>query len=252
MRKKKAPTKSESPRQAEPEGFRPFAAIPAMRELRDETKKKAAASEPTRAPKPPSRPRSPEPQPIGGDDALAMHRLMSGVVPLDDKKMRLPRSQGTLTRADLDARRARAEAPAREEADAVREHLRTLVEGDRFEVTDDGRRVEGRRNGVGPEVVRRLRRGLLPIDARLDLPGFYVEEARLALERFLADMRARGERCVLVVHGKGEHSPGHVGVLRGEIAAWLSQGRASAHVAAFATARDEDGGEGAVYVLLAR
>jgi len=54
------------------------------------------------------------------------------------------------------------------------------------------------------------------------------------------------------VHVKGEHSPGRVGVLRGEIAAWLSQGTASAHVEAFATAQPEDGGEGAVYVLLAR
>jgi DNA-nicking Smr family endonuclease len=41
-------------------------------------------------------------------------------------------------------------------------------------------------------------------------------------------------------------------VLRGEIAAWLSQGASSRHVAAFATARASDGGEGAVYVLLRR
>jgi DNA-nicking Smr family endonuclease len=38
--------------------------------------------------------------------------------------------------------------------------------------------------------------------------------------------------------------------LRGEIAAWLSQGRASHHVAAFATACPDDGGEGALYVLI--
>jgi DNA-nicking Smr family endonuclease len=59
-------------------------------------------------------------------------------------------------------------------------------------------------------------------------------------------MRARGERCVLVIHGKG------MGVLRGEIAAWLSQGKAKESVLAFATARQEDGGEGAVYVALRR
>jgi DNA-nicking Smr family endonuclease len=65
-------------------------------------------------------------------------------------------------------------------------------------------------------------------------------------------MRARGERCVLVIHGKGEHSPQGAGVLRGEMAAWLSQGAASEHVAAFTTAGEHDGGEGAVYVLLRR
>jgi DNA-nicking Smr family endonuclease len=41
-------------------------------------------------------------------------------------------------------------------------------------------------------------------------------------------------------------------VLRGEMAAWLSQGEASRSVAAFATAANEDGGEGALYVLLRR
>jgi DNA-nicking Smr family endonuclease len=65
-------------------------------------------------------------------------------------------------------------------------------------------------------------------------------------------MRARGERCVLVIHGKGEHSPQGMGVLRGEIAAWLSQGPSSQHVAAFVSARAQDGGDGAVYVLLRR
>jgi DNA-nicking Smr family endonuclease len=77
-------------------------------------------------------------------------------------------------------------------------------------------------------------------------------QARPALETFLAEQRVRGERCVLVIHGKGGHSPRGVGVLRGEIAAWLSQGKASNHVAAFCSATAADGGEGAVYVLLAR
>ncbi|MBF5067367.1 DNA mismatch repair protein MutS, partial [Salmonella enterica subsp. enterica serovar Istanbul] len=71
---------------------------------------------------------------------------------------------------------------------------------------------------------------------------------------FLRAMRARNERCVLVIHGKGERSPGGPGgaVLRGEIGAWLSQGKSREHVIAFATARDDDGGEGAVYVALRR
>jgi DNA-nicking Smr family endonuclease len=100
--------------------------------------------------------------------------------------------------------------------------------------------------------LRRLRRGLLPIDGRLDMHGMMLQEARAQLELFLRTMRARGERCVLVIHGKGEHSPNGSGVLRGEISAWLSQGSSSEHVAAFASAQTQDGGEGAVYVLLRR
>jgi DNA-nicking Smr family endonuclease len=142
---------------------------------------------------------------------------------------------------------------AREESDAVHEHLRDLVEGrSRFEVSDDGLRVEGRRVDVPVDTVRNLRRGRMPIDARLDLHGMTVPEARAQVELFLRTMRARSERCVLVIHGKGEHSPLGSGILRGEISAWLSQGSSSEHVAAFATAQRDDGGEGAVYILLRR
>jgi DNA-nicking Smr family endonuclease len=98
--------------------------------------------------------------------------------------------------------------------------------------------------------LRRLRRGSLPIDCRVDLHGMSVAEARGRLEVFLRTERARGERCVLVIHGRGQHSAGGVAVLRGEVSAWLSQGPCSAHVAAFATARGDDGGKGAMYVLL--
>ncbi len=193
------------------------------------------------------------------DDALSFHRLMSGVTPLDPAKSpaRVPKSQaavGTSAAAD-EARRRRAEGLSAEEreAEAVRDHLRQLVEGNaRFEVSDDGRRVEGRRVDLPPDALRRLRRGVMPIDGQLDLHGSPADEARSRLETFLREKRVRGEKCVLVVHGKGEHSPGGQGVLRGEMAAWLSQGRASEHVAAFASAANDDGGSGAVYVLLRR
>jgi DNA-nicking Smr family endonuclease len=178
--------------------------------------------------------------------------MMSGVTPLGTPARRIPRSEAALPASQLDARRARADAAAEEEAASVHAHLRALIEGGTFEVEDDGHRAEGRRVGVSPDVVRKLRRGLMPIDARLDLHGLTAEGARAALDRFLGEKRARGERCVLVVHGKGGHSPGGRGVLRGEIAAWLSQGSASLHVEAFATAQPEEGGEGAVYVLLVR
>ena len=131
-------------------------------------------------------------------------------------------------------------------------HLHSLVEDvARFEVSDDGKRVEGRRADVPPDLVRSLRRGLLPIDGRLDLHGLTAGQAQEALAGFLRTMRARSERCVLIIHGKGERDVA-AGVLRGEIAAWLSQGKPREHVAAFATARDDDGGEGAVYVALRR
>jgi DNA-nicking Smr family endonuclease len=195
--------------------------------------------------------RAPEPKPSADDEALTFHRLMSGVVPLDAGHGRVSKTEGAGPSKAVERLAASRTAHERAEADA-QEHLRELVEGNqRFEVMDDGRRVEGRRVDVPPDVVRKLRRGFFPIDARLDLHGLRAGEARTQLLAFLRDKRARGEKCVLVIHGRGEHSAGFA-VLRGEIAAWLSQGPASEHVAAFATAHGEDGGEGATYVLLRR
>lgn len=187
------------------------------------------------------------------DDELTFHRMMSGVTPLaTTERGRVPVT-GDTPGPRLSAERAeQGLARARSEADEALERLRSLVDGaSRFEAHDDGRRVEGRRIDVPPSVLRSLRRGLLPIDARLDLHGLSAEAARERVVTFLRETRARGERCVLVIHGKGDDVPGG-GVLRGEIAAWLTQGKARESVAAFATATNADGGEGAVYVALRR
>jgi DNA-nicking Smr family endonuclease len=184
---------------------------------------------------------------------MVFHRLFSGVQPLDRSRGSRISKQPIERSPGAERLPKQAEDAARLEAAAVHEHLRTLVEGRaRFEVEDDGVRVEGRRVDLPLDALRRLRRGLLPIDGRLDLHGMGMQQARSQLELFLRTMRVRGERCVLVIHGKGEHSPQGAAVLRGEIAAWLSQSSASEHVAAFATAKGGDGGEGAVYVLIRR
>jgi DNA-nicking Smr family endonuclease len=187
---------------------------------------KAPPQDKTKSPRAPAQ--TPE------EEALTFHRLMSGVTPLAG-------------RGRWPERAMAGEGAAARDDEEARARLRALVEGGaHFQVIDDGARVEGRRVDVGPEVLRKLRRGSFPIDARLDLHGLGAGNARRRVESFLSQQRANGERCVLVIHGKGE------GILRGEIAAWLSQGAGSVHVEAFATALGEDGGEGAVYVLLRR
>ena len=233
------------------DGFhQPFTALKTLKAEMERAEKEGPPAPMPR--RPPTRP--PPAAPKSEDEALSFHRLMSGVVPLDREKSRIPKSQSAVPRspaAEQAARRASAKTARDAEDAAVHEHLRSLVEGrTRFEVQDDGRRVEGRRVDVPPDLLRKLRRGVVAIDGRLDLHGHGAKAARDVLEAFLKEKRAQGERCVLVVHGKGEHSPNGVSVLRGEIAAWLSQSAASEHVAAFATATDADGGEGAVYVLL--
>jgi DNA-nicking Smr family endonuclease len=222
----------------------------ALRALKEDLEKKAREAQSKK-----EAPHAPAPKVATAadpeDELLSLHRLFAGVKPLDRSRAgRLPR--GRVERSAAAERAAtRGAEEERAEADAVHERLRSLVEGTaRFEVTDDGEHVEGRRVDVPISALRRLRRGLLPIDGRIDLHRMTVPEARTRLEAFLRTARLRGERCVLVIHGRGQHSAGGLAVLRGEVSAWLSQDACSAHVAAFATARGDDGGEGAVYVLL--
>lgn len=186
------------------------------------------------------------------DEILTFERFMSGVTPLEaEGKRRVPTSVADVGGASRTKHKMLA-AQQEEAEQQARARLHSLVEeGSSFEVVDDGRRIEGRRRGVDGGLVRRLRLGDLPIDATLDLHGMRVAEAREAVESFVRDRRIKSDHVLVIVHGRGRNSPGGMGVLRGEVAAWLSEGKASTHVAAFVTAPEEHGGEGALCVLLA-
>lgn len=103
------------------------------------------------------------------------------------------------------------------------------------------------RPGVQDSVVRKLRRGHYRVQAELDLHGLTVAEAKQALREFLADAVVHHARCVRIIHGKGLRS-GHRGpVLKGAVSGVL---RRMGVVLAYVSARQVDGGTGAVYVLL--
>jgi DNA-nicking Smr family endonuclease len=103
------------------------------------------------------------------------------------------------------------------------------------------------RAGVRTQVMRRLRRGLYPIDEELDLHGLSQTAARDLLAQFIAQSRDRGCRCVRIIHGKGYRSGARGPVLKTAVNLWL---RRHLDVMAFVSARAMDGGAGAMYVLL--
>jgi len=110
--------------------------------------------------------------------------------------------------------------------------------------------MQGVRRGF-EDLLGELENARLPIHDTLDLHGLGSEEARRLLLAFCRKARGRARRVVLVVHGKGAHSPGGRGVLRDEIADWLSSPPLAEYVLCFATASGRHGGAGAVYVLVA-
>ena len=104
-----------------------------------------------------------------------------------------------------------------------------------------------RRPGIGPDVLRKLRRGEWVIQDHLDLHGARVDEARELLAGFLREALRGGLRCVRVVHGKGLGSKDKQPVLKGKARVWLAQRE---EVIAFCQARPAEGGSGALVVLL--
>ncbi len=112
---------------------------------------------------------------------------------------------------------------------------------------ETGEALSYRRNGIGTDALRRLRRGQWTIQDHLDLHGLVVTEARALLAAFLAQAVRRGLRCVRIVHGKGYRSDRGEPVLKAKVAGWLAQ---RDEVLAYVQARDQDGGGGAVLVLL--
>ena len=134
----------------------------------------------------------------------------------------------------------------RDEREAVREALSDEVDVESLLLTDDG--LSFRRPGIGADVPVRLRRGQWALQAELDLHGLTREEARERLAAFLREAHRRGQRCVRVVHGKGNGSPGRQPVLKDKVQRWLAQ---RGEVIAFAQASGAQGGAGALLVLLA-
>ncbi|MDX2008746.1 MAG: Smr/MutS family protein [Myxococcaceae bacterium] len=139
-----------------------------------------------------------------------------------------------------------------EEAESLARLAELVSSEGTFEVSDSEAFIEGAVQGFDERVRRQLRKGAFAFKARLDLHGRTRDEAKPALERFLADAKLAGHRCVLVVTGRGLHSEDAVPVLKRSVQEWLTHGRPARQVLAFCSARPEDGGTGALYVLLRR
>ena len=74
-------------------------------------------------------------------------------------------------------------------------------------------------------------------------------EAHRALAGFVSGSRGAGRRCLLVITGHGRSSGG---VLKAAVPRWLGEPELRRHVLALTPAQPQDGGSGALYVLLRR
>ena len=105
--------------------------------------------------------------------------------------------------------------------------------------------------GIDRANAERLKRGLHPIEARLDLHGKTQAEAHHALVAFIHSSSDAGRRCVLVITGRG-FGPSGPGVLKNAVPQWLEDAAVRRKILAVAPAQPRHGGAGAFYLLLRR
>ena len=123
-------------------------------------------------------------------------------------------------------------------------------------------RQAAHRAGLDKNLRRRLARGELTIESRLDLHGMRLEAGRMAVRKFLARAYLQQMRCVLIITGKAQKNNSQDGnaplyqfnsqTLRSELPHWLAEPDLARQILALAPATPRDGGGGAWYVLLRR
>ena len=133
---------------------------------------------------------------------------------------------------------------ARDEAEAMSEFRRAMT----ADALEAGDALAYRRDTVPPRTLQRLRRGEYAAQEELDLHWADAKQAESMLREFLAHARQHGFGCVKVIHGKGLNSDSKTPALKNLVDRML---RHRADVVAFASAPANQGGTGAVLVLLA-
>lgn len=120
--------------------------------------------------------------------------------------------------------------------------------------------------GIDGATGERLRRGKIEPDARLDLHGMTQAQAHAKLFAFVRRGHDHGDRCLLVITGKG--APAGIdrddarpfamperpraGVLRSLVPRWLEEQEMRPFVVGVQAAHQRHGGGGALYVYLRR
>lgn len=180
--------------------------------------------------------------PPAADEGALFAREMAGVKPLS------PAARQRVTPPPPETRRPVTD----EDAEALAELSDLVAGGGPFDLASSVEFIEGAAAGVDRKLVRRLRAGDFAYQSHIDLHGMTAEQARDAVGEFLSRAHQQGQRCVLIVHGRGRNSKDNVPVLKTRLASWLARGSWARLVLAFTSARPVDGGVGALYVFLRR
>ena len=175
--------------------------------------------------------------PVGGRseaDRAALERALSNVKPLKPaSKKRVMPAPGSGSAARPSSRGA----PIRPTEALVLEREANGI-------------VLGRRSATHASILDALEDPKLEVQAECDLHGQTAREAERQVLRFVREAQRSGRRWVLIIVGKGLHSPGGKATLQSSVAEALSKRAPSRFVLAFRTAPRHLGGTGAFVARL--
>ena len=178
-------------------------------------------------------------QPLSPHDQTLFRQTMRYVQPLKDTRRAVLPPVPTATKAILRSRRAAAQGADPDQRPAVSDLFTPAPAS-----TDPESYLKP---GLGPDVIKNLKRDKWPVEASLDLHGATLEQARERLDQFLQSCLIHGVKCIRVVHGKGYGSKDGTPVLKEVVRRWLAQFDA---ILAYTECSEQNGGSGAVQALL--
>lgn len=174
---------------------------------------------------------------MSDDDIDLFRSAMGDVKPIkNEQKVRLKTK--TEDGSVLQARREAAQSVGEQSADGLTVDYVQQVEAQAV--------LSFMRPGIQHSLFKKLKQGLLPMEARVDLHGMTVEQARTTVLEFIRDCYQHEVRFALITHGKGEGRT-QPAILKSCINTWLPQ---LPDVLAFHSAQGQHGGLGATYVLI--
>jgi len=178
-------------------------------------------------------------KPISDDDSALFRDAVGDVRAVPNDKV------------DLSAQKAPAKTPRAQSGEADdRSVMQSLLEElSEHDLLETGEHLAFTAPGVQRSVLRKLKSGRYSVQAEVDLHGYTLNEARAVLSEFIQHARNNRHLCVRVIHGKGRKQSDRAPRMKPAVDMWLQRSKA---VLAFCSARDCDGGTGAVYVLLRR
>ena len=122
-----------------------------------------------------------------------------------------------------------------------------LEEADETTSFESGDELRFLRDGYSSRLLKKLRRGDYAIQDELDLHGLNAGAAKQETHGFINECARDNVRAIRIVHGKGRNSAGRSPVLKNMVLGWLGKNK---YVIAVCSTPANDGGTGAVYVLL--